>query len=115
MRSLERVGKSINGKSKNDCRCIQLLKCNQNKCIKSLLFKVDDQFVLVLVRGDHEVNDIKLKNLFNARIVELAEAEETIKVLGCSVGSFGTCCGFRSRSHCRPCYQSDCQWRMRSK
>jgi prolyl-tRNA synthetase len=65
------------------------LNVTEQQCIKSLLFKVDEQFVLVLVRGDHEVNDIKLKNLFNAGNVELAEAEETIKVLGCSVGSLG--------------------------
>lgn len=65
------------------------LNVQVEKCIKSLLFKVDDRYVLVLVRGDHEVNDIKLKNLYNAGIVELAEAEETLKVLGCSVGSLG--------------------------
>ncbi len=59
------------------------------KCIKSLLFKVDDKYVLVLVRGDHEVNDIKLKNLYSADSVELSEADETLKVLGCSVGSLG--------------------------
>ena len=38
------------------------LNVQEQQCIKSLLFKVDEQFVLVLVRGDHEVNDIKLKN-----------------------------------------------------
>jgi len=65
------------------------LNVTAEKCIKSLLFKVDDRFVLVLVRGDHEVNDIKLKNIYDADIVELAEPEETIKVLGCSIGSLG--------------------------
>ena len=59
------------------------------KCIKSLLFKVDDKYVLVLVRGDHEVNDIKLKNLYSADSVELSEADETLKVLGVLVGSLG--------------------------
>ena len=44
----------------------------QQKCIKTLLFKVDDKHVFVLVRGDHEVNDIKLKNYYNASIVELS-------------------------------------------
>ena len=46
------------------------------KCIKTLLFKVDDKYVLVLVRGDHEVNDIKLKNYYNAAVVELAEPSD---------------------------------------
>lgn len=65
------------------------LNIDQTKCIKSLLFKVDDQFVLVLVRGDHEVNDIKLKNLYDASIVELATEEETKEVIGCVPGFIG--------------------------
>ncbi|MCE4048276.1 proline--tRNA ligase [Bacillus sp. Au-Bac7] len=65
------------------------LNVSENKCIKSLLFKVDDKHVLVLVRGDHEVNDIKLKNLLEASTVELADASETKNILGCSVGSLG--------------------------
>jgi prolyl-tRNA synthetase len=60
-----------------------------DKLIKSLLFKVDDKYVLVLVRGDHEVNDIKIKNLFEAGAVELAEPAETNEILGCTIGSLG--------------------------
>ncbi|WP_312095148.1 YbaK/EbsC family protein, partial [Niallia sp.] len=59
------------------------------KCIKSLLFKVDEKFVLVLVRGDHEVNDIKVKNLLEANAVELADHADTEKVLGSKIGSLG--------------------------
>ncbi|NKE05238.1 proline--tRNA ligase [Mesobacillus selenatarsenatis] len=58
-------------------------------CIKSLLFKIDDRYVLVLVRGDHDVNDIKLKNYYEASVVELADTATTKEVLGCSVGSLG--------------------------
>ncbi|MEH7882736.1 proline--tRNA ligase [Bacillus sp. JJ1609] len=65
------------------------LQVEEKDCIKSLLFKVDDRYVLVLVRGDHEVNDIKLKNYFEASVVELADANTTKEVLGCSVGSLG--------------------------
>ncbi len=65
------------------------LQVETRKCIKSLLFKVDEQYVLVLARGDHEVNDIKLKNLFEASVVELASAEDTKEILGCPVGSLG--------------------------
>jgi prolyl-tRNA synthetase len=65
------------------------LQVSDQDCIKSLLFKVDDRHVLVLVRGDHEVNDIKLKNYFEASVVELADANTTKEVLGCSVGSLG--------------------------
>ncbi len=65
------------------------LQVKPDKCIKTLLFKIDGKYVLVLVRGDHDVNEVKLKNLYEASVVELAEAEETKKFLGCSVGSLG--------------------------
>ncbi|MFT8321460.1 MAG: proline--tRNA ligase [Bacillus sp. (in: firmicutes)] len=65
------------------------LNTTADQCIKSLLFKVDEKYVLVLVRGDHEVNDIKVKNLLEADVVELADASETVNVLGCTVGSLG--------------------------
>ncbi|MGI1810340.1 proline--tRNA ligase [Priestia sp. TGN 0903] len=65
------------------------LNVEATSCIKSLLFKVDDRFVLVLVRGDHEVNDIKVKNYFEASVVELATPEETKEALKCAVGSVG--------------------------
>lgn len=65
------------------------LNVTKESCIKSLLFKVDDKFVLVLVRGDHEVNDIKVKNLFGASVVELATAEETKETINCVPGFVG--------------------------
>ncbi|MCA1062407.1 proline--tRNA ligase [Rossellomorea aquimaris] len=76
-----------------DCKSIDevsaFLSIEKTQCIKSLLFKVDQDFVLILSRGDHEINDIKVKNLFNADIVELASAEETKELLGCEIGSIG--------------------------
>jgi prolyl-tRNA synthetase len=45
--------------------------------------------LLVLVRGDHEVNDIKIKNLYGASIVELATAEETKQAVGVMPGYVG--------------------------
>jgi prolyl-tRNA synthetase len=50
---------------------------------------VDGRFVLVLVRGDHEVNEVKVKNLLEATIVELATPEETKQLMKCEVGSLG--------------------------
>ncbi|UOQ85611.1 proline--tRNA ligase [Gracilibacillus salinarum] len=59
------------------------------KGIKSLLFKVDERFVLVLSRGDHEINDIKLKHALEAFDVELASQEEASQLFGAEVGSIG--------------------------
>ncbi|MEH7387908.1 proline--tRNA ligase [Bacillus sp. JJ1521] len=65
------------------------LDVSKEKCIKSLLFEVDEKFVLVLARGDHEINDIKVKNLLEATNVELASTEDTERIMGCTVGSLG--------------------------
>ena len=49
------------------------LNAPSQKLIKTLLFTIDDgQTVAVLVRGDREVNEIKLKHFLNAQKVELA-------------------------------------------
>ncbi|MEH7234736.1 proline--tRNA ligase [Bacillus sp. JJ1562] len=65
------------------------LDVSTEKCIKSLLFEVDEKFILVLARGDHEINDIKVKNLLEATNVELASTEDTERIMGCTVGSLG--------------------------
>lgn len=67
----------------------KFLNISKESCIKSILFKVDERFVLVLVRGDHELNDIKVKNLFDASIVELATAEEINEGIQCVPGFIG--------------------------
>ena len=56
---------------------------------KSLVFLVDEEPVLVLVRGDHEVNDVKVKNLLNATVCELAEDEAIKEIAGVSAGFVG--------------------------
>jgi len=65
------------------------LQVAPERCIKSLLFNVDGRYVLVLVRGDHEANDVKVKNVLDATVVELATPEETERVMNCPVGSLG--------------------------
>jgi len=65
------------------------LQVAPERCIKSLLFNVDGRYVLVLVRGDHEANDVKVKNVLDATVVELATPEETARVMNCPVGSLG--------------------------
>ncbi|WP_078595628.1 proline--tRNA ligase [Evansella clarkii] len=61
----------------------------EDKLIKSVLFIVDEEPVLVLVRGDHEVNEIKVKHLFNAQFVEIASEAETKQYTGTVPGYIG--------------------------
>ncbi|RWZ60456.1 proline--tRNA ligase [Halobacillus fulvus] len=57
--------------------------------LKSIMFQVDEEYVMVVTRGDHEVNDVKLKNLFDAGLVELASEEDTRRLMGTGFGSLG--------------------------
>ncbi|MBD8025735.1 proline--tRNA ligase [Ureibacillus sp. Re31] len=61
----------------------------QTDCMKSIVFNVDGEFVVVLVRGDHQINPIKLRNVLKAHSLSLATEEEIQQLLGCTLGSIG--------------------------
>ncbi|MGL3985833.1 proline--tRNA ligase [Bacillus [licheniformis] CMCC 63516] len=65
------------------------LGISPSDCVKSMLMKADGRFVLVLTRGDHEVNDIKVKNLLQAETIEFASAEEVAEITGTEPGFVG--------------------------
>lgn len=60
-----------------------------SRCINSLLFKADDNYVVVLVRGNHKINEIKLRKVLNANSLCLANEKEIKQLLGCSGRSIG--------------------------
>ena len=49
----------------------------------------EDIYVACMVRGDHEVNLSKVKNIVKAKSAEFAEHYEVLDKTGCSVGSLG--------------------------
>ncbi|MBC2261504.1 proline--tRNA ligase [Listeria sp. FSL L7-0091] len=59
------------------------------KTMKSMLYQVDDEVIMVLVRGDHEINDIKIKNALDATNVELVDPNVAVELLGANFGSLG--------------------------
>ncbi|HSP23454.1 MAG TPA: proline--tRNA ligase [Planococcus sp. (in: firmicutes)] len=65
------------------------LNVSPEQCIKTLVFKADEDFVIVLSRGDHEINDVKVKHATGAKIVEMASPEDVLQQLGCEIGSLG--------------------------
>ncbi|MDR1242039.1 MAG: proline--tRNA ligase [Deltaproteobacteria bacterium] len=65
------------------------LKVSAQDLLKTILFLVDGKKVAVLVRGDREVNIVKLKNYFNATEVEIMPAEMVEQVTGAAVGFAG--------------------------
>ncbi|MDL2307652.1 proline--tRNA ligase [Desulfovibrio sp. OttesenSCG-928-C06] len=66
-----------------------MLGASAEDMLKTMLFVVDGKKVAVVVRGDREVNDIKVKNHFDATEVELMPGEMVEAVTGAAVGFAG--------------------------
>ncbi|GIP32714.1 proline--tRNA ligase [Paenibacillus sp. J2TS4] len=60
-----------------------------DQLLKTLIYSADGQPVAVVIRGDHEVNEAKLKNALQANHVELADEETTRSITGAPVGFAG--------------------------
>ena len=65
------------------------LSVSPRQLVKTLIFKTDTQAVAALIRGDHEVNEVKLKNLLGADSVELADPGLVAEVTGAPMGFAG--------------------------
>ncbi|WP_055106396.1 proline--tRNA ligase [Paenibacillus ihumii] len=57
--------------------------------MKTLIYIAGGNPIAVLVRGDHEVNEIKVKNALGVDSVALADAETTVAVTRASIGFAG--------------------------
>ncbi|MHC9536299.1 proline--tRNA ligase [Dellaglioa sp. BT-FLS60] len=57
--------------------------------IKSLLFIADEKPVMVLMRGNDLLNEIKLKNALSADFLRMAKESDVADVLGAEFGSLG--------------------------
>ncbi len=65
------------------------LKAKPKKVVKTLIYNVDGTPVAVLVRGDCDVNENKLRRLLAAEKVELADEKTIERVTGAPVGFAG--------------------------
>src|SRR4030066_599169 len=65
------------------------LNVSAKKLVKTLLYKADDQIVAALIRGDQELNEVKLKNLIGAKNLAMADAATVEKITGAKVGFSG--------------------------
>ncbi len=57
-----------------------------DKFIKSIIYLADEEPVMVVIRGDFEINETKLKNLIKANSLELASEEIIKKVTRAPIG-----------------------------
>ena len=67
----------------------RFLDVEKNRQIKSLVYVVEDRLVLVLVRGDHQLNEAKLGAAVGTEQLRPATAEEIRNALGADPGSLG--------------------------
>ena len=72
-----------------------------DEIVKTMIFKVDGEYIMVLVRGHHEINDIKLKSYFGTDNIELATQDEIGNLVGANPGSLGPVIDKRDQNLCR--------------
>ncbi len=57
--------------------------------IKTLIYLADEELICVLLRGDHELNETKLKNLLGCNLLVMAAESDVRSALGAGFGSLG--------------------------
>lgn len=65
------------------------LKTKPENTIKTLLYVVDDKLVVVLLRGNDQLNEVKLTNFLGADFLRPATNDEAKQYLGADFGSLG--------------------------
>ena len=68
---------------------MDFMKASPKAFAKTILYNIDGKIVAVMVRGDREINETKLGNLFDATEMNLASFEEVERVTGAAVGFAG--------------------------
>jgi prolyl-tRNA synthetase len=76
------------GKRKVEAVC-EFLDISPENLVKTMVYLADGKPVAVLVRGDHEVQPVKLKNMLGAVEVELADDKQVFDATGVPSGYLG--------------------------
>lgn len=76
------------GKKKVEVVC-DFLGISPKELVKTMVYLADGDPVAVLVRGDHEVQPVKLKNMLGAVDVELADEKQVFDITGVPSGYLG--------------------------
>ncbi len=65
------------------------LEISADKMVKTLIYKIGDELCACLIRGNRELNEVKLAKLFDVPEVTLASEEEVREVTNAEVGFAG--------------------------
>lgn len=74
----------------------RFLNVTPDAVVKTLIFSADGEAIAVLIRGDHEVNEVKVRNFLGCASLELADEEMIRRVTGSPRG-FAGAVGIRGR------------------
>lgn len=67
----------------------RLLDIPTSKVVKTLIYKTDQGLIGIAIRGDREVNEIKLANYLGVNELALANEESVVKTSGAPIGFAG--------------------------
>ena len=67
----------------------EMLKVDARRLIKTILYRCDERMIAVLIRGDREVNEAKVRQITGCDLLEMATPEEILEVTGGPVGFSG--------------------------
>jgi len=67
----------------------KFLKVKPTKLVKTLIYLADDKPVAVLLRGDHEANENKIRKVLGTQKLELADPATIERVTGAPIGFAG--------------------------
>ncbi|MDA5560002.1 proline--tRNA ligase [Exiguobacterium sp. MMG028] len=67
----------------------KFLNVDPKTTIKSVLFNVDGETVMAIVRGDHEANEVKVKNALGGLDIQLEDEEKIVELFKCAPGTLG--------------------------
>ncbi len=75
------------------CRTVEevtaFLTISPRQLVKTLLYRADKDTVAVLIRGDHDLNEVKLARLLRVTEVQLADPDTVSRLTGAPVGFAG--------------------------
>ena len=68
---------------------IAFMNTTPDKFVKTILYNIDGKIVAVMVRGDRDINETKLGNIYDATEMDLASFEDVERITGAKVGFAG--------------------------
>jgi len=72
-----------------EVRNIGFMNCGPEAFVKTIIYNIDGKFVAAMCRGDRDINETKLGNLYDATEMELAAFADVEMITGAKVGFAG--------------------------